>query len=228
MKESNSCDITNKNSCNCGEESDHSTINYQDHWNGAYRNSEMEQLGWYEKDVSPTLDLIARCNLEQDSRLLHIGAGVTTLIDELLARGYSNQMATDISSEALIQLENRLGSQLEYIVDDLTEPTTLKNIGEVDLWIDRAVLHFFTEKKDRETYANLISSTVRKGGYALLAQFHLEGAAKCSGLDVYRYDEKMLAELLGTDFELITHFTHTYTMPKGGLRPYVYTLFQRV
>ncbi len=68
---------------------------------------------------------------------------------------------------------------------------------------------------------------VKPGGFVILAAFHLNGAAKCSGLPVHRYDQQMMAEKLGSGFELHRAFGYTHTMPSGDKREYIYTLFER-
>jgi len=99
---------------------------------------------------------------------------------------------------------------------------------KVKLWIDRAVLHFFTENKDQDTYFKLLKEKVIRGGFVIMAEFNLSGATKCSGLDVKRYDAKMLSSKLGSNFNLIKTFDYVYNMPNGDKRNYVYTLFKRI
>ena len=60
-----------------------------------------------------------------------------------------------------------------------------------------------------------------------MAEFSLEGAQKCSGLDVKQYSKEMFKDKLGTNFELVDSFDYIYTMPSGAVRPYVYTLFRK-
>lgn len=222
-----SCNINAKSSC-CSSEKKLETIDLKSHWNNAYTNNPEEKLGWFETDLSPMFQLINKTTLPKNAKIINIGAGSTRLVDELIKQEYSNIIATDISEVALKNLENRVGkSNVKIVADDLTNPSELTEIDKVDLWIDRAVLHFFTEIKDQDTYFNLLKSKVKDNGYVILAEFSLQGAAKCSGLDVYRYDEKMLSEKLGSDFQLIEAFHYTYTMPSGDLRDYVYTLFKK-
>ena len=202
---------------------------FRKHWNKKYIKTPDEELGWYETDLTPTLKLILKTCLDKSSRILIVGAGTTTLIDNLLESGYKNLIAIDISEVALEKVKNRVGAgKVQYIVDDLTKPVKLKSIEPVDLWTDRAVLHFFVEKKDRETYFKLLKNTVRKNGYALIAQFNLNGEDTCSGLPIYKYDEKILKAKLGKNFKLVSHFNYIYTMPSGDKRPYIYTLFKKV
>jgi hypothetical protein len=220
----NSCSLDNKDS-----NREVKDVELKNHWENVYQNKPNEKLGWYEIDLSPSLKLIDKAGIDRTAKIINIGAGNTTLIDELLKLNYTNIIATDISETALNKLAERLNSNsVEYVVDDLTHPTLLNNIEKIDLWIDRAVLHFLTEEKDQNTYFNLLKDKVKIGGYVLLAQFNLNGAEKCSGLPVKRYDKNSLANKLGTNFKLIDSFDYIYTMPSGDKRPYIYTLFERV
>ena len=204
---------------------------YKKHWNDAYLKSPINNLGWYEETPSQSIELIEACNLPKDSLIFNAGAGATTLIEKLLDDGYSNILVNDISSSALIELKNNLSSHshsnVTFLVDDLTSPNELFNLKNIDLWHDRAVLHFFTEKFQQDIYFNLLKKTVKIDGFVILAEFNLEGAKKCSGLAVFNYNEIMLQERLGNNFKLLRSFNYTYTQPSGNTREYIYTLFQR-
>lgn len=204
----------------------------KEHWEGVYLNKEVEELGWYEASPEPSLSLIKRCRLHRDAAILNVGAGATTLVDELLQLGFSNIIANDISPSALEELRQRLGADLServrWIVDDLTQAHELADLGAVDLWHDRAVLHFFQDSANQEAYFKLMHKLVKPGGFVIIAAFHLNGAAKCSGLPVFRYNAQMLQEKAGNTFQLLDAFDYTYTQPSGDTREYVYTLFQRI
>ncbi len=201
------------------------------HWDSAYENNNITELGWYEEDPIPSLQLIQKCGLSNDARILNVGVGTSTLIDELLNFGYQNIIASDISSTALKILQTRLGSKKNkvlWVVDDLTNPKLLSEIDPVDLWHDRAVLHFFTNEEEQNIYFSLLKKIIKPKGYVLISTFNSESATKCSGLNVQRYDKDMLIDKLGADFKLLEFFNYTYTMPSGDTRPYIYTLFKRV
>jgi len=203
----------------------------QNYWDTIYSVVDYQKNGWYEEVPQKSLDLIQKLNLDKNANILNIGAGTTTLVDYLLEQGFKNISATDISSTALDLLKERLkndANKIDWITDDLTNPTLLQDIEPVDLWIDRAVFHFFTEVKDQETYLELLAQKVKKGGYVILATFNLKGASKCSGLPVRRYSELMLKSKLESNFELVESFEYIYTMPSGDTRPYIYTLFKKV
>jgi len=206
-------------------------MDYENHWNNIYRNSKVETLGWFEKSSNSSVELIKKCNLSKQDPVLIAGAGATTLVDYLLKEGYCNIIANDISSTAFDKLKERLGGsssrKIKWVVDDLTNPKELSKLPEIALWHDRAVLHFFLEKNQQETYFNLVRKLVRSKGYVIIAAFSLSGASRCSGLAVHRYNEEMLKNHLGKNFQLMNAFNHIYTMPSGETRKYIYTLFQR-
>ncbi len=205
---------------------------FQAHWNNAYRKTPTESLGWYEKDPIPSMDLIALCDLPKDAVIFNAGAGSSTLINKLLFKGYTNIIVNDIASASLREMRRDLvipnDADVKFVVDDLTNPNELNALKHVDLWHDRAVLHFFTEKQGQQRYFQLIDSSVRVGGFVILAEFNLEGAKKCCGLDVVNYNSKSLQSGLGENFKLLKEFNYTYLQPSGNTRAYVYTLFQKV
>ncbi|MCK5028780.1 MAG: class I SAM-dependent methyltransferase [Bacteroidales bacterium] len=216
--------------CSCCSSIEKSTENdLTSYWNKTY-NREIQKLGWYEENPEISLKLIEKCKLNKDVSILNVGAGASTLIDELVQLDYKNIIANDLSTNALDKLKERLGkesSKVKWIVDDLTKPTELNHVGKIDLWHDRAVLHFFNEPEEQNHYFELVKKLVKKTGYVIIAAFNLNGAEKCSGLYVFRYNKEMIQKRLGSDFELIEAFDHTYTMPSGDTREYIYTLFQR-
>ena len=221
-----SCSITNQG-CKTSE----STENLGEYWCGKYTDVDYKTLGWYEEESTPSIDLIEATKVEKNAVIFNVGAGSTTLIDSLLEKGYTNLIANDISSCALNNIKNRIGEQqenVEFIVDDLVNPTLLNDMKKVDVWNDRAVLHFFTDEKEQKIYFDLLNQKVNKNGFVILSEFNLDGATMCSGLPVKRYNTEMLQEELGNDYKLLKSFNHDYIMPNGEVRKYIYTLFQRV
>ena len=208
-----------------------SDYDFEKHWNNAYQKAPINSLGWYEEDPVPSMNLITECNLPNDALIFNAGVGAATLIELLLNKGYTNIIVNDIAVAALTELKNNLtehkNTEVKFIVDDLTNPSELLKLKIVDLWHDRAVLHFFTTEEQQKAYFDLIRKVIKPKGYVILAEFNLDGAKKCSGLDVFNYNEDMLQERLGKGFKLLKSFNYTYTQPSGGLREFVYTLFQR-
>lgn len=206
-------------------------MNFKEHWDQVYDSKDVKELGWYEEDPLPSIDLLNLCNLDKKDQILNIGVGASTFIDYLLNQGYLNIVAADISETGLQKLKERIGTELSnkirWIIDDLTKPTLLGQLNNVALWHDRAVLHFLTEPEDQDTYFNLLKKVLKPRGYVIIAAFSLSGSRKCSGLDVFNYSSQMLVEKLGQNFSLVKSFDNVYTMPSGEKRDYIYTLFQK-
>jgi|LGVF01.2.fsa_nt_gb cyclopropane fatty-acyl-phospholipid synthase-like methyltransferase len=228
-KQNISCKITDKGNSCCNTDvgtNDHS----EKHWQHIYEDADIKKLGWYENESTPSLQLIEKCNVTKKAMILNVGAGASTLIDSLIEKNYTNLIVNDISNSALEKIKKRVSNikqDVQWIVDDLVNSSELKSIPQVDIWNDRAVLHFFIDKKDQDAYFKLVNKKVKKNGFVILAVFNLQGAKMCSGLPVKRYSVEMLQEKLGDTYVLKDSFNYLYTMPNGDDRSYIYTLFQR-
>ncbi len=203
----------------------------ENHWNAVYTAKPVQQLGWYEAEPTVSLEMIANCDIDLTDPILDVGAGAGTLIDALLAQDYANLTALDISAAALEKLRERIGedaaAQVNWRVANITKPADTAALQGFALWHDRAMLHFLTEKTAQQAYRTTLEQTLRPGGFAIIAVFAKEGASKCSGLDVQRYDAASLSVFLGPPFELMESKAYTYQMSSGDLRPYVYARFQK-
>lgn len=216
---------TNKTDCKNTE----AAIDYKKHWNAAYNKNSTEKLGWYEENSAQTLALIKETKIAKNATILNVGAGSSTIIDNLLAAGFSNIIANDLAEASLTSLKRRVGDsgKVQFLVDDLLNPSKLNTLENIDLWNDRAVLHFFLKDDEIATYFSLLKKVLKPNGFVIIAVFAENGAEKCSGLPLKRYSVAMLQNNLGADFELKKSFNHTFVNPNGDERPYIYSLFQR-
>jgi ubiquinone/menaquinone biosynthesis C-methylase UbiE len=116
------------------------------------------------------------------------------------------------------------GHSVRFIVADLA---AWKPDVTVDLWHDRAVLHFLTEPRDRTAYAEALRRVVKPGGFVLISGFAPSGPERCSGLPVLRADPGAIATLLGPGFDLVEAFEEDHQTPFGGQQRFVFTRFRR-
>jgi hypothetical protein len=58
------------------------------HWDTIYSSTALDQLGWFEAQPEPSLQLIERCELALDAPILDAGSGTTTLLAALIDKGY--------------------------------------------------------------------------------------------------------------------------------------------
>ena len=123
------------------------------HWDTIFFNTEDSKLGWYEKDGLETLELLNQIPDWEKSTIFIPGAGTSILIEELLSRG-TNLVLNDISIEALNRVKSRLNKeyrQIDWLCQDIVQPIP-DTIPNIDIWIDRAVLHFLIDEDDIKGY----------------------------------------------------------------------------
>lgn len=198
------------------------------HWNTIFSNTEDSKLGWYEKDGFQTLKLLNQIPDWEKSTIFIPGAGTSILIEKLLSRG-TNLVLNDISIEALKRVKSRLNKEyreINWFCQDIAKPIP-DTIPNVDIWIDRAVLHFLINEDDIKEYFKNVESILKAGGHAIFAEFSKIGATKCAGLTIHRYSIEELSERLGESFTPISHFDYTFINPNGDPRPYIYALYKR-
>ncbi len=199
------------------------------HWDSIFSEREDSTLGWYEQDPKATFSLLNQIQHWQDATLFISGAGTSVLVDELLTKN-KKLVLNDISIEALNAVKQRLGKQGKEIIclcQDISEPIKT-SIPAIDIWIDRAVLHFLINEKSIQGYFNNLKAHLAVGGYVLFAEFSQTGAEKCAGLSIHQYSIEELSERLGTSFKLLSSFNYTFINPRDEERAYIYALFQHL
>jgi SAM-dependent methyltransferase len=185
----------------------------RDHWQRVYQTKAATEVSWYAPHLRESLRLIQEV-APRSARIVDVGAGASTLVDDLLDLGYRNITLLDVSDAALAVARDRLGERaalVKWIASDVTAAHFDENSFE--LWHDRAVFHFLTREIERQAYVQQVRRSVVPGGHVVMATFSLTGPEKCSGLDVMRYDTQTLSRELGSDFELTAHIETTHTTP---------------
>ena len=80
------------------------------HWEAVFRKKQGDQVSWYQPHLRLSMRLFARAGASAKSRVIDIGGGDSTLVDDLLAKGVQDVTVLDISSEALSRARKRLGA----------------------------------------------------------------------------------------------------------------------
>lgn len=204
-----------------------SMANTSQHWDQIFSIKCDADLGWYESDTSQTFKFLSEISDLSSAVVFLPGAGTSVLVDDLLSRA-AHLVLNDISDEALKKLGERIGidGKVTWFHGDISQPVPDK-IPAVDVWIDRAVLHFLLKEAQIIGYFENLRSKVKRAGYVLLAEFSPAGASKCAGLDVHRYSVEEMSSRLGPDFVLLKQEQYTFISPFGDPRPYTYALFKR-
>jgi len=200
----------------------------KEHWQSVYERKASDEVSWYRPHLDRSLEFISSCGLQKNDRIVDIGGGASTLVDDLLRDGFQNLAVVDLADAALQVAKARLGNQSEavdWIAGDITTP--LLPDDSVDFWHDRAVFHFLTEEPARTAYLDQVARCVRSGGRVLVATFGLDGPEKCSGLPVARYDADGIRDVFGDAFTKIDEATEHHKTPWGSVQSFVYCFCKR-
>lgn len=195
------------------------------HWENVYTTKAPEAVSWYRLHLEKSLEIVERVAPDRSVAIIDVGGGESTLVDDLLARGYQNVAVLDVSPTAIDVAKRRLGraaDSVQWIVADITSVELPSSA--YDVWHDRAVFHFLTEKEQRAAYARQVARGVKPGGYVLVSTFGPEGPTKCSGLEVVRYDAESLHTEFGVSFRLLESLKELHETPLGTTQQFLYCL----
>ena len=195
----------------------------QTHWDRIYREKAADAVSWYRRHLETSLALIEHTAAGRKASIIDVGGGESTLVDDLLSRGFENITILDVSQTAIDVTKKRLGQAAErvhWIAADLTEAQLEPRA--YDIWHDRAVFHFLTAPNQRASYVRQVVRCVRPGGHVIVSTFGPEGPTKCSGLDVVRYDADSLHDEFGATFRLVESSKELHETPFGTTQQFLY------
>lgn len=193
------------------------------HWERVYTTKAPEAVSWYRRHLDTSLALIERAAEARSASIIDVGGGESTLVDDLLFRGYKNITVLDVSQSAIDLTKSRLESaaeQVRWLVGDITEMALEPRA--YDLWHDRAVFHFLTAREQRIAYVRQVARSVKPGGHIIVSTFGSDGPTKCSGLEVMRYDAESLHGEFGARFRLVESSEELHQTPFGTTQQFLY------
>lgn len=122
----------------------------QTHWEKIYTEKAPDAVSWYRPHLETSLALIEQAAAGCSASVIDVGGGESTLVDDLVARGYKSITVLDISQTAIDVNRKRLGKfseSVHWLVADITRVEL--ELSAYDVWHDRAVFHFLTSPTDR-------------------------------------------------------------------------------
>jgi len=201
----------------------------KDHWETVYSTKASDAVSWFQPHADFSVGLIKATGVGLDASIIDVGGGASTLVDDLLANGYTDLTVLDLSASALAAARNRLGSKasaVRWIEADITKADLSAN--KFDVWHDRAVFHFLTTPEDRAAYVRTVFRSVKPGGHVIAATFAEDGPNQCSGLPVRRYRPDELHAEFGEAFSLLHHEKEAHHTPSGTVQQFVYCYCRRM
>ena len=193
------------------------------HWEHVYETKATDTVSWYQEHAARSLEMIHETGVSKQAAIIDVGGGASTLVDDLLAEGYSDLTVLDLSGAALAAARHRLGAlagKVTWLEADVTRIPLPRH--HYDIWHDRAVFHFLTDARDREAYVQRVFHAVKPGGHVIVATFAEDGPEQCSGLPVMRYTADQLHNQFGAAFRLERHSKEAHHTPAGKVQQFVY------
>ncbi len=198
------------------------------HWETVYKQKCPGEVSWYQPHLNVSLSFLMNAGLSPDSRVIDVGGGASTLVDDLLEKGLKDITVLDISGHALAAARARLGERAKRVTWIETDITRVQlPSASYDLWHDRAVFHFLTNAEDRHRYLATMRDALKPSGQAILATFSLQGPPRCSGLEVVRYTPDTLQAEVGNAFRLVETIGEAHQTPSKTVQQFLYCRFQK-
>lgn len=197
------------------------------HWNDAYAGGGRD-VSWFQSQAAVSMVLIKSVASASDTPVIDIGGGASVLVDNLLAARFTDVSVLDVSELGLEVARERLGDaakDVDWIACNLLNWLPPRRYG---VWHDRAVLHFLTAADDRVHYRKTLLAALRPGGHAVIGVFAEDGPERCSGLEVRRYSQDDLTQLLGDAFAIVDRRRETHRTPGGNPQPFNWVVARRV
>ena len=196
------------------------------HWENIYQTKNIDGVSWYQETPYESIELIKKFSTTDSDLIIDIGCGKSFLADNLLKLNYKNITLVDISLNALKEVKERLNNKSLNFIE--TDVLNLKLERTFDIWHDRAVFHFITNKKSVEKYISLCNEYIGEGGKLIIGTFAEDGPLKCSGLEIKRYSVENLKELFKENFEFIEGFKKLHSTPFGTQQSFTFCVFRKI
>lgn len=195
----------------------------EEHWDSIYEQKRPTDVGWYRPHLDLSLRLIDSAGLPSTAAILDVGGGASTLVDDLLDRGFTNVTVLDLSGRAIEQAKARLGPRaagVQWIVGDVTEIELPAHY--YDFWHDRAVFHFLNLEPARQRYVAAVRHALKTNGHIVVATFGPSAPERCSGLPVVRYSADGIHAEFGGAFSKVGSESESHHTPWGTEQEFVY------
>ena len=186
-------------------------MDHKKHWENIYKKKEIDGVSWYQKVPNESLQLIQKYSISNSDKIIDIGCGKSFLADNLLELSYNDISLVDISSNALKEVKERLQNKsLNFIETDILN---FNSNDKYDIWHDRAVFHFITDREGIKKYISLCNEYINKEGILIIGTFAEDGPLKCSGLEIKRYSVDQISALFKETFRLVESFKMLHKTP---------------
>jgi len=196
------------------------------HWENIYKTKEINRVSWYQSIPQESIDLISKFFRSKNEKIIDVGCGKGFLVDNLLKLGFTDISLLDISIDALDEVSKRIGNKKVKCIEGDILNVNFKN--NFDIWHDRAVFHFITEREGIKKYVSICNEKINRNGTLIIGTFAEDGPLKCSGLEIKRYSTKNLKEIFKENFEFVEGFKKLHSTPFDTQQNFTFCVFKKI
>lgn len=196
------------------------------HWENIYQTKNIDGVSWYQETPYESIELIKKFSTNDFDMIIDIGCGKSFLVDNLLKLNYKNITLVDISLNALKEVKDRLNNKSLNFIE--TDVLNLKLEQTFNIWHDRAVFHFITDRDSIEKYISLCNEYIVEGGKLIIGTFAEDGPLKCSGIEIKRYSVEHLKKLFKENFEFLEGFKKLHSTPFDTEQSFTFCVFRKI
>jgi len=198
-------------------------IKRREHWESVYRTKAANTVSWYRPHLEVSLAMIKWLAGSKRAAILDIGGGASTLVDDLVAEGFTDVTVLDIAEPAIELARLRMGESarnVRWVTADFLDAEF--EAQRYDICHDRAVFHFLTDTAEQQKYFDQVDRILRSNGTLIVSTFAMDGPARCSGLVVSRYNENVMRQVAGDRFEIAASQRESHHTPSGSVQEMMY------
>ena len=85
------------------------------HWDQVYRTKPADAVSWYRPHLDRSIELIEQVAPDPSASVIDVGGGESTLVDDLLGKGYRSMSVLDISPVAIEFARKRVGVLARHV-----------------------------------------------------------------------------------------------------------------
>jgi trans-aconitate methyltransferase len=194
------------------------------YWDDRYEQLGDERVSWHQARPDVSLELIDALGVGRSAGVIDVGGGSSRLVDELIARDFTDLTVMDVSPVALDIARRRLDhpASVNWLPTDILTWTPRRRWN---LWHDRAVFHFLTAPADRTAYLRRLVDALTPTGKFIIGTFANDGPNHCSGLPVSRFNQQELADtIIGAipGATITTTRNEVHATPSGTTQPFTW------
>lgn len=90
-------------------------MNVKNHWESVYETKSAESVSWYAPHLRESLHFVQWAAPSNSARIIDVGGGESTLVDDMLTAGYVDVTVLDISATAFDVARYRVGALAKHV-----------------------------------------------------------------------------------------------------------------